>query len=85
MNPPISPALAAEGGSHRRQVIDRLIAGWTKAGVLRQGMDRKSAADRLWLLTTVEGYLNAVDRLGWTRSKYEDWLVELAETELFER
>lgn len=75
-------ALAAEGDSHRRQVIDRLTAGWKKAGVLSRGLGPESAADRLWLLTTVEGYLNAVDRLGWSREEYESWLAGLAETEL---
>lgn len=77
-------ALAAQGDSHRRQVIDQLTAGWKKAGVLRQGLSPAAAADRLWLLTTVEGYLNAVDRLQWTREQYESWLADLAKTELFE-
>lgn len=77
-------ALAAEGDGHRREVIDRLASRWKQAGILRRGLTPQAAADRLWLLTTVEGYLNAVDRLGWAREEYEAWLVDLAETELLE-
>lgn len=39
--------------------------------------------DRLWLLTTVEGFLTATDRLGWTPRAYENWLAEVAARELF--
>ena len=77
-------AFAAEGDSHRRRAIDGLTSSWEDAGALREGVTAAAAADRLWLLTTVEGYLNAVDRLGWSRDEYEAWLADLAETELFD-
>lgn len=77
-------ALAEKGDGHRRQVIDTLIAGWRQAGVLHPEITEQQAAERLWLLTTVEGFLNAVDRLGWKPRKYETWLGELAEREILE-
>jgi AcrR family transcriptional regulator len=78
-------ALAEAGDAHRRQVIDALTAGWQKAGALPPGLTQRQAADRLWLLTTVEGFLNATDRLGWSPRKYEKWLGDLAEREVLER
>lgn len=75
-------ALATEGDGHRREVIDRLTSRWKQSGILRRGLTPQAAADRLWLLTTVEGYLNAVDRLGWAPEAYETWLTDLAEAEL---
>lgn len=78
-------ALAEAGDGHRRQTIDALVARWHKTGALRPGLTRRQASDRLWLLTTVEGFLNAVDGLGWKPHKYETWLSELAEREIFER
>lgn len=74
--------LAEEGDKHRREVIEMLTARWSKAGVLRSGLTPEAAADRLWLLTTVEGFLNAVDRLDWEPQEYEKWLADLAETEI---
>jgi AcrR family transcriptional regulator len=76
-------ALAEEGDRHRREVIDFITARWKEAGILKAGLDEKGAADRLWLLTTVEGYLNAVDRLGWESDEYQTWLTQIATTELF--
>lgn len=75
-------ALAEEGDCHRREVIDGLTRRWAGEGMLRSGLSPEAAADRLWLLTTVEGYLNAVDRLGWTPEAYEEWLARLAEAEI---
>lgn len=75
-------ALAEEGDRHRREAIDILTSIWDKAGALRPGLSHKEASDRLWLLTTVEGFLNAVERLGWNPAQYETWLANLAETEI---
>lgn len=77
-------ALAAEGDRRRRQAIDALTSQWAKTGALRSGLTDLNAADRLWLLTTVDGYLNAVDQLGWTPEEYETWLADLAEREVLE-
>jgi AcrR family transcriptional regulator len=75
-------ALAVQGDRNRREVIEILTTNWGNMGALRAGLTSSSAADRLWLLTTVEGYLNAVDRLGWKSDEYQDWLVDLIETEV---
>lgn len=74
--------LWAEGDKHRREVIEILTAQWHEADALRPGLTPKSATDCLWLLTTVEGFLNAVDRLGWTPDEYESWLGDLAESQI---
>lgn len=75
-------ALAGEGDKHRREVVDYLVGRWDQSGILKSGLSPEAAADRLWLLTTVEGYLNAVDRLGWSPEEYEEWLADMAEREL---
>lgn len=76
-------ALAERGDGHRRSVIDALVRGWGERGALRPGLGGEEAADRLWLITTVESYLAAVDRLRWDSSRYEAWLGEMAEREMF--
>lgn len=75
-------ALAEAGDGHRRSAIERLTSRWAEAGALRDELSAEEAAERLWLLTTVEGYLNAVDRLGWDSTVYERWLAEVAEREI---
>jgi TetR/AcrR family transcriptional regulator, regulator of cefoperazone and chloramphenicol sensitivity len=77
-------AMAEEGDRHRRAVIETLVGRWHEAGVLRRDLTPHAAADRLWLLTTVEGFLNAVDRLSWEPVEYEAWLARLAQSEILE-
>jgi AcrR family transcriptional regulator len=75
-------ALAERGDGHRRSVIDALVRNWETRGALRPGLAAEGAAERLWLLTTVESYLTAVDRLGWEPARYEAWLGEVSEREM---
>lgn len=77
-------SFAAQGDRNRRDVIEILTARWGEDGILRADLTPSSAADRLWLLTTVEGYLNAVERLGWMPHDYQVWLTGLIETEIME-
>jgi AcrR family transcriptional regulator len=77
-------ALAERGDGHRREVIAELTRRWGRAGVLRRGLTASDAAERMWLLTTVEGFLAAVDRLGWTAERYRRWLGDLLEAEILE-
>ena len=74
--------MAERGDSNRRAGTSRLVGMWSDKGVLRDGLDSKDAAERLWLLTSAEQFLNAIDGLGWSPDHYEDWLGDLLEREL---
>lgn len=76
-------ALSERGDAARRSVIEALVGGWARRGVLRSGLEPAEAADRLWLLTTTEGFLNATDRLGWSVHEYLRWVSDLAEADVF--
>jgi len=75
--------LAETGDQHRRKGIETLVGIWQKKGALRKGLSRRQAVERLWLLTTVESFLTAIDRLGWKPKTYERWLADLTEREMF--
>lgn len=75
-------ALMERGDGRRRGVIEAFVKGWHQQEALRDGLSPKAAAERLWLLTTVEGFLNAVDRLGWSATEYQAWIGDLAEAEI---
>jgi TetR/AcrR family transcriptional regulator, regulator of cefoperazone and chloramphenicol sensitivity len=75
-------ALAGRGDAARRRVIDELVEGWRRTGALRAELDPDDAAERIWLLTTVEGYLTAVDQLGWSTDRYRVWLGSVLEREV---
>lgn len=77
-------ALAETGDAHRREVIEALVGMWDKKGVLRRGLTKRQAVERLWLLTTVESFLTAIDRLKWKPRTYEAWLTEITAREMFE-
>jgi TetR/AcrR family transcriptional regulator, regulator of cefoperazone and chloramphenicol sensitivity len=76
-------AMAERGDANRRGVINNLVRQWRRTGALRPGLTVADAGDRMWLLTTVAGYLTAVDQLGWSPERYQSWLGDLLETELF--
>jgi AcrR family transcriptional regulator len=80
---PAVAMLAERGDTHRRRVIDGLVAGWSEAGALHEGLTPGEAAERMWLLTTTETFLTAVDRLAWSPDRYESWLAEVLEREVF--
>jgi AcrR family transcriptional regulator len=73
---------ADRGDAARREGTRRLTALWATAGSLREGLTAEDAAQRLWLLASVEQFLLATDRLGWSADEYESWLGELLEREL---
>lgn len=79
---PAVAALTEAGDDHRRLGIEALVGIWQKKGVLRPGLTRKQAIDRLWLLTTVDSFLTAIDRLGWKPRTYQNWLAEITEREI---
>ena len=57
---------------------------WSRDGALRKELKPADAAERLWLLTSVEQYLLAIDVLGWSPDRYEQWLGDLLDQELLE-
>jgi hypothetical protein len=54
---------------------------WSRKAALREGLEPKGAAERLWLLTSVEQYLLATNGLGWTPDDYESWLGDLLDSQ----
>ena len=78
-------AMVVEGDSKRKEAVQRLASTWHEHGSLRDGLTRKQAAESMWMLTSVEQFLFATDRLNWTPVRYERWLCDLMERELFDR
>lgn len=76
--------MAERGDENRRSGTTQLTQMWSSKGALRQGLGPNDAAERLWLLTSVEQYLLATDMLGWSPDRYEQWLGDLLDRELLE-
>ena len=74
-------ALLERGDGNRRRGIEALVAGWVERGVLPEAAGR-SAVERMWLLTSVESFVLAVDRLGWEAQALERWLAGLLAREV---
>jgi hypothetical protein len=49
-----------------------------RAGALRAGLTAEAAAQRLFLLSTVDSFLTTTGSLGWTEEAYAAWLQETA-------
>jgi AcrR family transcriptional regulator len=75
-------ALMAEGGAHRRARVQMLAERLEASGALRSPLTAREAADRMWLLSTVDSYVTAIDRLGWTPDRYREWLGDLVELDV---
>lgn len=74
--------LAQRGDGRRKEGTRRLVDIWAGKRALRDGLDPADAAERLWLLTSVEQFFKAIDELGWDADRYEQWLGDLLEREL---
>ena len=77
-------AFAERGDANRRLGTTELTQMWSHEGALRKGLEPADAAERLWLLTSVEQYLLGTDGLGWSPDRYEQWLGDLLDQELLE-
>jgi AcrR family transcriptional regulator len=77
-------AMAERGDANRRFGTTQLTQMWSHNDVLRNGLEATDAAERLWLLTSVEQYLLATDGLGWSPDRYQQWLGDLLDQELLE-
>lgn len=75
-------ALVNRGDANRRFGCLQLTQMWSDEGELRKELKPEGAAERLWLLTSVEQYLLATDTLDWSPDTYEQWLGELLDQEL---
>jgi|SRR5215212_167674 len=76
-------AFGWEGEARRREGQARWVRAWAEAGVLRPNLDEGEAADVLWAFTGPELYwLFAVNR-GWPGSRFEEWLFDTLESQLF--
>ena len=76
-------AFGWEGEARRREGQARWVRAWAEAGVLRSNLDEGEAADVLWAFTGPELYwLFAVNR-GWPGSRFEEWLFDTLESQLF--
>lgn len=71
-------ALIEQGDANRLSGTTELAEHWAQQQALRPGLQVEEAAHALWLLTSVEQYLLATDRLGWSPETYERWLASLA-------
>lgn len=75
-------ALLDQGDANRRFGCTQLTQIWASRGELRKALGPTEAAERLWLLTSVEQYFLATDSLGWSPDHYEHWLGDLLDLEL---
>ena len=75
---------AERGDANRRLGTTQLTQMWSHRGGLHKELEPADAAERLWLLTSVEQYLLATDVLGWSPDRYEQWLGDLLDQELLE-
>ncbi len=76
-------AFGREGEVRRREGQAHWVRTWAEAGVLRPNLDEGEAADILWALTGPELYWLFVVDCGWPGSRFEMWLFETLETQLF--
>lgn len=81
---PAVTALVDRGDANRRFGCTELTQMWSVKGALRKELGPDEASERLWLLTSVEQYLLAIDNLGWSPDHYEQWLGDLLDRELLE-
>jgi TetR/AcrR family transcriptional regulator, regulator of cefoperazone and chloramphenicol sensitivity len=83
---PDQPDMASilDTGNERRLAgCKHLASMWNESGVLRGERTAEMAAEQLWLLTSVETYLNCTTQLGWSPERYEQWVTDSAERLLF--
>jgi AcrR family transcriptional regulator len=67
-------ALKRAGDANRRRGCDAIARALAAADALVTGLDPSQAAEQMWLLSSLESYLSAVDALGWPADRYERWL-----------
>lgn len=74
--------LTRRGDTARRDGTMRLASAWEAKGALRSGLTAPHAAEILWLLSTADQFVTAIEGLGWEPDQYEQWLSNLLTAEL---
>lgn len=69
-------ALWIEGEKRRRLAQRALVRGWAKRGVLKPGLDVRSASDIFWAMTGPDSYRLFVHECSWRVEVYAQWLAE---------
>lgn len=82
-NQPDMATMIQEGNARRLGGCRFLTEQWAERDAIRGGMKSGTAAEQLWLLTSVETYLSCVNTLGWSPDQYEEWVYNTAERLLF--
>ena len=82
-------AVIRENGDSNRLNGCRLLAqNWEAAGVVTRTQDTggssESVAEQIWLLTSIENYVNCVEHLRWSPDRYESWVLSSLERLLFD-
>ncbi|MCU1247267.1 MAG: transcriptional regulator, TetR family [Edaphobacter sp.] len=76
----LAPELASvenEREGERYEIQGHLIDHLLQANLLQAGLDRRSACDILWALTSRDLYRMLVQERGWDADKYERWLKQI--------
>jgi hypothetical protein len=70
-------SLENEREGERYEIQGHLIDYLLQANLLQAGLDRRSACDILWALTSRDIYRMLVQERGWGADKYEHWLKQI--------
>jgi AcrR family transcriptional regulator len=72
---PVVGGFVNEGNRRRREACLRWARAWRKAGVLRDGVTVRTAADLLWVHCGADLFAAFVLGCGWDRERLEHWLA----------
>jgi AcrR family transcriptional regulator len=71
--------------AERRRGADMIVRETEKRGPLRKGLDKKEAADAVWVLNDPSLFHALVNRCGWSPDRYREWLFEALVLQLLPR
>ncbi|GAB2528715.1 TetR/AcrR family transcriptional regulator [Paramicrobacterium agarici] len=77
--------MVAEGNARRRDALTALVGRLADHAALRPGLSQREAVDRVWMLTGIEMYVNAVQGCGWPIAHYVSWLSETLAQQILDR
>ena len=76
--------LIREDHKRRRRTHEGLVDLLIETRPLRTGVDRRRAVDTFFALVNSATYELLVSQQGWTVTKWQDWVADLIERDLFE-